>query len=196
MELIKELEMRINNKGHKIRWGIFLCPSCLNKVERILSDGKKQKTCCKKYKFPKNSNFNYKHRMKRTRLYNIWHGIKARILNKNNKSYKDYGGRGITICNEWLEFIPFRDWSLSNNYQEGLAIDRKENDLGYCPDNCQWISLKQNSQKKRTTKINLKIADEIRTLYNSGYYTQIALSKKFRVSPQTISLIILYKIWK
>ena len=85
MKLIKELEVRINSKGYKIKWGLFSCPDCLKEVERILSDGKKQKTCCKKYKFPKGSKLTYKHGMKKTRLYNIWHGIKQRILNPNNK---------------------------------------------------------------------------------------------------------------
>ena len=196
MELIKELGIRINNNGHKIKWGEFLCPACLNKVERILSDGKKQKTCCKKYKFPKNSKLNYKHGMKKTRLYNIWHGIKSRILNKNNKDYKNYGGRGLTVCADWLEFIPFRDWALSNGYAEHLTIDRRNNNGNYTPENCHWIHLEKNAQKKRTTKINLEIANKIRELHKTGDYTQISLSKKFGISPQTISLIILYKIWK
>ena len=143
----------------------------------------------------KNKKRNLKHGGKGTRLYNIHHGIKLRILNKNNKDYKNYGGRGITICNEWLEFIPFRDWSLSNGYSENLVIDRKENDLGYSPENCQWITIKENSRKTRKVKLILEIANEIRELYKTGKYTQQELAEKYDVSQSLIWFTINNKRW-
>ena len=70
---------------------------------------------------------NMKHGGKGVKLYTVWGNMKDRCLNLNNHAYKDYGGRGITICNEWLEFTPFRDWALSNGYKENLQINRMKN---------------------------------------------------------------------
>ena len=147
-----------------------------------------------KYNIGKN-NPNYKHGFRHTKLYAVWYNMKTRCFNKKVKQYKDYGGRGITICNEWLEFIPFRDWSLFNGYQEGLEIDREDNDGNYEPSNCRWVTNKENLRNKRTT-INMQIANEIRILYNSGYYTRKELTEKYNISKQTISYIINNKQWK
>ena len=81
----------------------------------------------------------YKHGGEGTRLYNIWKGMKRRCYNEHDSSYENYGGRGITVCDEWRnDFIPFRDWALSNGYSDDLSIDRIDNDQGYGPDNCRW----------------------------------------------------------
>ncbi len=141
-------------------------------------------------------NINYKHGYKGTRLYNIWALIKQRCLNINNKDYSNYGGRGITISNEWLEFIPFRNWALRNGYQYNLTIDRINNEGNYEPNNCQWLSVEENAKKKRNNKLTLEIANEIRTLHNSGYYTQKELAYKFGVCYNNINFIIHNKIWK
>ena len=142
------------------------------------------------------NNPNYKHGGKGTRLYNIWNNMKQRILNPNNKDYKNYGGRDITICNEWLEFIPFRDWSLSNGYADNLEIDRIDNNLGYSPENCQWITQKENMRKQPQVKLTQEIANEIRYLYNTNKHTQSKLAKKYNVTRQLINSIINNKSWK
>ena len=139
---------------------------------------------------------NLKHGETKTKLYQVWAEIKQRCNNPNDMHFKDYGGRGITICPEWTnDYIKFRDWALNNGYQEGLTIDRIENDGNYSPKNCQWISLEKNAQKKRTTKLNQEKVNEIRIKYNSGYYTQKQLAKEYNVSIATISLIINNKRW-
>ena len=140
-------------------------------------------------------NPSYKHGMNKTRLYEIWQGIKSRCLNPNKKRFKDYGGRGITICPEWLEFIPFMDWSLSNGYQEDLTIDRIENDGNYEPNNCQWLTYIENNRKQKQIKLSLEQANEIRIKYNSGYYIQKHLAEEYNVSQVLISAIITNKIW-
>jgi|AGTN01.1.fsa_nt_gi hypothetical protein len=76
---------------------------------------------------------------KQTRLYMIWGGMRQRCSNPNHIGYKDYGGRGITVCDEWKSFKAFHTWAMSNGYTDGMSIDRKDNDASYCPSNCQWI---------------------------------------------------------
>ena len=91
-----------------------------------------------------------KHLGKGTRLYRIWVGMKDRCLNPNSKYRRRYGGRGITMCPQWVEdFSLFREWALRSGYENPLTIDRIENDQGYCPWNCQWLTRSENSIKGR-----------------------------------------------
>ena len=139
---------------------------------------------------------NLKHGLQNTRLYHIWESMKQRCLNSNNKRYKDYGGRGITICDEWLEFIPFRDWSLSNGYADNLTIDRINNNGNYEPSNCRFLSKKENNRNRGCVKLNQEEANEIRELHNTGEYSQKELAEKYNIKQVTISNIINFKIWK
>ena len=95
-----------------------------------------------------------KHGYRKNRLYTIWCNIKARCNNNNNIAYMNYGERGITVCDEWNKsFSTFKDWALSNNYQENLTIDRIDNNLGYSPDNCRWTDRKIQNNNKRSNII-------------------------------------------
>jgi len=87
------------------------------------------------------------------RLYNIWNGIKDRCRNPNKKTYKFYGGKGIKICKEWQDdFLSFRKWALNSGYKDDLTIDRIDNDGNYEPNNCQWLTLKENTDKARAIR--------------------------------------------
>lgn len=84
------------------------------------------------------------------KLYKVWIGIKQRCFNPKNKSFIDYGGRGIKICEEWkLSFESFHNWSISNGYSEGLSIDRVDNDGNYELSNCRWTTKKFQSRNRR-----------------------------------------------
>lgn len=88
-----------------------------------------------------------------TKLHNVWKAIKQRCTNSNNSHYYLYGGRGITLCKEWqgvYGYTNFKCWALANGYAEGLVIDRIDNNKGYYPSNCRWITNKENQNNKRT----------------------------------------------
>ena len=80
-------------------------------------------------------------------LYAIFNSMKQRCDTKNIDKFPSYAGKGIKICNEWQKYTKFREWSLSNNYQNGLSIDRIDPNKDYCPENCQWITKIDNSKR-------------------------------------------------
>lgn len=112
------------------------------------------------------------------KLYYIWSSMKKRCFDTENKSYKNYGGRGISICDEWiikkLGYKNFERWALNNGYKEGLSIERIDNDGNYCPENCKWIKISEQANNKRNNifvyikdkRFSLKQASNI---YNINY---------------------------
>lgn len=95
---------------------------------------------------------NCRHGMAYSRLWRIYSQMKGRCYRESHKRYQDYGGRGITICDEWLGdngFERFIEWSYSNGYSANLTIDRIDNDKGYFPDNCRWADRKTQGRNTR-----------------------------------------------
>ena len=95
---------------------------------------------------------NTKHAKSFTKLYRVYAGMKQRCVDRNKKDWKKYGGRGITVCEEWRNnFQIFYDWSMANGYKHGLQIDRINGSLGYSPNNCRWVTPKENSINRNST---------------------------------------------
>lgn len=90
---------------------------------------------------------------RQNRIYRIWSGMRTRCFNKNEFGYKNYGGRGITICDEWLDFVAFRAWAQSNGYGESLTIERRNVNGNYEPSNCCWIPRNSQPRNRRDTQL-------------------------------------------
>lgn len=162
MKLIRKLGIRKviskNKKEYTNSFGIFLCSYCNREVEKVLAIGRKSKSCgCAREKLI--GEYQTKHgyassNNKRHKLYTIWDAMKQRCYNKNNCDYKNYGGRGIKVCNEWRnDFVKFKDWALANGYKKGLTIDRINNNRKYHPRNCRWATYKEQNRNTRSNHI-------------------------------------------
>lgn len=121
-----------------------------------LKNGNTKSCGCLKSGYIKN--LNKKHNESKTRLYRIWVGIKNRCYNPKAYSYKNYGGRGITMCDEWKNnYENFREWANKNGYQDYLSIERKNYNGNYCPENCEWATAyvqSNNTRRNRFLTIN------------------------------------------
>lgn len=98
------------------------------------------------------------------RLYNSWYGMIERCYNKKHKSYHNYGGRGITVCDEWRKsYLSFREWALSNGYKDYLTVDRIDVNGNYEPSNCRWATTKEQGNNRRTNHM-VEANGEVHTL--------------------------------
>lgn len=120
------------------------------------------------------------HGMKNTRLYAIWLGMKQRCYNKNASKYKNYGGRGVTVCDEWVnDFENFYLWSINNGYEKRLTIDRISVNGNYCPENCRWATFEiQNYNKRTTLKVNVNGIDKTLKELEDEYKIPLSILRK------------------
>ncbi|MCB4860807.1 hypothetical protein K7W03_14525 [Sphingobium sp. PNB] len=92
-----------------------------------------------------------------TRIMRVWRGMHKRCTDPKDHRYSRYGGRGISVCEEWSSFDVFKDWAFANGFDESLEIDRKDNSSGYSPENCRFVSHVENTRNRdisRTIQIN------------------------------------------
>lgn len=112
---------------------------------------------------------NYKNGLSQSRIYQIHRNMINRCNNPNVPMYYCYGARGITVCDEWKDketgFQNFYDWAIHNGYTDELTIDRIDVEKGYCPENCRWITMKEQAGNKRNTK-RVKVNGEVDTVAN------------------------------
>ena len=112
----------------------------------------------------------------RKRLKSIYNGMRLRCYNENNVNYKYYGGKGVTICDEWLlSFENFFDWAINNGYNENLTIDRIDSEKEYSPDNCKWSTKKEQAYNR---SISVKLTLNGRTMYMTEWAEELEIDKK------------------
>ena len=157
--LIEDLGMMFatENSKKKKRFGLYKCGFCGTNFKADTYDIKSGNTkSCGCYQKRRMSDTLKTHGLGYTRLYRIWTNMKDRVFNTKNKRYSDYGGRGITICDDWLDVQNFYNWAMSNGYEEnkGLSIDRIDNNGNYCPENCRWTTQTIQTRNQRIKKNN------------------------------------------
>lgn len=104
---------------------------------------------CKCMKREWNRESHTTHGLSNTRLHKIWSMVIERCNNHNHVQYHRYGGRGIKMCEEWeKDFVAFYEWAMANGYEDGLTLDREDNDKGYSPDNCRWITMREQQHNR------------------------------------------------
>lgn len=154
--LLKDLGMLYftEKSKRKYRFGLYKC-YCGVEFKTVIRNVKTGQTrSCGCYNRQLIKEINTTHGLSRHRLYRVWSVMLDRCENKNNKGYENYGARGITVCDEWkTDFKSFYDWAIENGYQEGLTIDRIDNDNGYFPNNCRWTTKKVQSRNTRQIMI-------------------------------------------
>ena len=167
------------NSKQKRRFGIYKCGFCGTEfkanTQSILRGGTRSCGC---YQKRRTSKSNKTHGLGYTRLYNIWKEIRRRTLNPKHKSYNNYGGRGITICDEWLDVQNFYNWAMENGYSDKLSIDRIDNDGNYCPENCRWVGDNIQNRNKRIPKNNTSGFKGVCCSKYNTYTSQIGIDNK------------------
>ena len=134
--------------ANKVKWECQCdCGNISTHVGSRMKNGDIQSCGCMQLEAIKTCNIT--HGMSYTREYNIWQGMKDRCINSENQGYEDYGGRGISVCTRWLDSFEnfYEDMGLSPT--DDHSIDRIDNEGNYCPDNCRWATIKQQSDNKR-----------------------------------------------
>ena len=182
--LIEDLGMifATESSNKKTRFGIYKCGFCGNEFRTRISSVKCGDTkSCGCYHKRRVKESNKTHGLGYTKLYKIWTSMKDRVLNPKDKNYNDYGGRGITICDEWKDVQNFYNWAITNGYEEdkGLSIDRINNEGNYCPENCRWTTQTIQSRNTRIHKSNKSGYRGV--CYNKGknkYIAQICVNHK------------------
>ena len=156
---------RGSNLGDNVRWHcVCECGNhTLSHTSSLTSGRTKSCGCLSREKFVQSR---LKHGKTKTKIYQTWTGMKKRCFAKSYEHYDCYGGRGITVCDEWLGengFVNFYNWAISNGYAEDLEIDRIDTNGNYCPENCRWVSRTYQVRNRRTT-ILLEHNNEKKTL--------------------------------
>ena len=137
-----------------------------NKNHKIISCGK----CGNKYNYSKPS--------ERQRLSAVLRNMIDRCYNESAKDYKWYGARGIKVCDDWINSAnSFIDWSISNGYKKGLSIDRINNNIGYYPNNCRWVTIKDQQNNRR---------NNVRYNFNNQLMTLPQIAEKVKINYNTI----------
>jgi hypothetical protein len=158
MKLIKDVGRLYPYKDSKkkVHFAIYECPICGRSfLANVGNVNKGSIVSCKCERRKRLVERNFVHGQSGSKLYYVWCAMKSRCYHKANKSFNNYGGRGITVCEEWRNnYKAFYKWSQDNGYAIGLILDRINNDGNYEPDNCRWTTRSVNNQNVRKKRNN------------------------------------------
>ena len=187
--LFEELDFYRNHQNEIVRKVRGECNKCGHQLELNYGNINTKSLGCPKCaaknaaKEKRDSNPNYDKIKALRRKYGA---MKQRCYNTAHKDYKNYGGRGIQICSEWLSNINnFIEWSLENNFELGLEIDRENNNEGYSPNNCRWVTKQVNSRNTRQVKLTEDVVKEIKY----GMYKDMSSGELMKILDVSRSII-------
>jgi hypothetical protein len=167
LTVIRRSEDRGNGKKPEVKWD---CQCVCGKIVAVKSysllSGHTKSCGCQKIKHGYSN---------KERLYQTWKNMRRRCFDPKNSRYAQYGGRGITICPEWNDYIQFRTWALNNGYSDDLTIDRKEVNGNYCPENCRWANAKTQANNVSRNHI-IEYKDKRMTMSEFADYLGISYS--------------------
>lgn len=150
LTVVQKLKM---NNHREMEW-LCVCDCGREHISTSNRLTRGQTTCCKECMKNKISISNTKHSCKPEALWCCYQNMKTRCYNKKYSLYHRYGGRGISVCEEWYNsFVSFRDWAFNSGWEEGLSLDRIDNNGNYCPENCKWSTVQEQSNNRHTNRI-------------------------------------------
>lgn len=165
----------------------YECPKCGDAIVRSKFMAKRSVSC---YRCRKRT-----HGLRRHTLYSTWAKMKERCTNPNSSRYKTYGARGISVCHEWNDFQAFFDWSVSNGWSDGLEIDRIDVNGNYCPENCRFVTTRENIQNRTVSKLDPEKVRAILRLASEGRATS-KIANDFGVSRSMIHRVLTGSAWQ
>lgn len=180
--------LQLSESKHKQQRAYWKCQCKCGNITDVASNDLRRgniKSCgCKR-----RESHNVKHGMHDTRIYRIWTSMCKRCYNPNAKEFKNYGGRGIVMCDEWKnDFRNFCKWAISSGYHDSLTIERIDNNDNYSPENCKWTTSKEQANNRRNTvyiekngvKKSLSEWCEITGTNRNSAYTRYSRAKKLK----------------
>ena len=184
LTVVEACESEVSKSGRK--YAVWLCKCDCGSYKKVRANNLRQKTvqyCGCLFKeihaqcIHKAIAASRKHGEFGTRLYRIWAAMKRRCYNKHAIYYEIYGGRGIAVCDNWLDYTAFRDWASSSGYAKGLTLDRIDCDGNYEPDNCRWITIEEQQRNRRNNRYYE---------YKGKSYTVLEIAEMTGLKPRTV----------
>ncbi|HDY87984.1 MAG TPA: hypothetical protein ENH82_07725 [bacterium] len=170
---------RAPNRGKRTMW--FCCCDCGSEKEihsHYLISGHTKSCGCSSAEM--SAEARKKHGLGKHPIYYVWSHMKDRCYNPKDKGYKNYGGRGISVCEEWFSSLRiFYDFAIARGWKDGLQIDRINNEGNYEPNNCRFITQRENIRNSRTTKLTAREVLDIRSAY---------ANKSFNLAPAELAI--------